>query len=93
MEEFASIASIVFSGIALVVSIKAWHKSRTIYGVERSVVHQYSGSKDDQFINQEDLNKKLGTGDYTILAVMERKADKDWEILLGRIKPYKESSR
>ena len=91
MEKFLPYVPLILAVIALVVSIKAWHKSRAIYGVERSVIRQYRGDRTDMDINEKDLNQKLNSGDYTILAIMERKAGKDWEILTGRIKPYKKS--
>ncbi len=87
MTEFLSAISLALSAIALAVSIKAWHKSRAIYSVERSVIRQYRGTADDKYINESDLNAKLSSGNYTILAIAERKTDNDWEILLGRIKP------
>jgi hypothetical protein len=88
--EILAIAAIAVSIIAIVVSVKAWHKSRAIYRVERFVIRQFTGERNDLDKNENELNKKLSSGEYTILAVMERtKSDKDWEMLLGRIKPYK----
>lgn len=60
-------------------------------GVERSVIRQCRGDRTDMDINEKDLNQKLNSGEYTILAVMERRADKDWQVLLGRIRPYTKS--
>lgn len=88
MEKLLFYVPWILSVVALTISIKAWHKSRAIYGVERAVIRQNRGSRDDLDINEKSLNEKLSNGDYTMLFVMERKADKDWEILLGRIKPY-----
>jgi hypothetical protein len=80
--------SLVISAVSLIVSITAWRKSRAIYGVERAVIRQYRGTSEDLVVNENHLNETLSSGNYSILAVMERKADRDWEILLGRIKPY-----
>ena len=85
------IATLVIAIIALVVSIKAWRKSRAIYGIERSVIRQYTGKHDDLYKSEDILNEKLSSGNYTILAVLERtKSDSDWEVLLGRIEPYQD---
>ena len=85
-----SVLSIIVAVIAIIVSIKAWHKSRAVYGVEREVLRQFDGSRNDlDIIENEKLNEKLSSGNYTILSVMERtKGDNDWEVLLGRITPY-----
>ncbi len=88
------IVSLVIALIALVVSILAWRKSRAIYGIERDVIRQYTGKNDDLWKSEDNLNKKLSSGDYTVLVVLERtRSDSDWEILLGRIKPYKDKPR
>ena len=82
--------SVIISIAAIVVSVKAWYKSRTIYGIEREVIRQFDGTHDDLYIREnKKLNKKLSSGDYTTLAFLERKKDKDWEVLLGRITPPK----
>lgn len=88
MEKMALFISFVFSTVSLFVSVVAWRKSRAIYGIERDVIRQYRGTKDDLIYNEKNLNEKLSKGNYTILTVIERKADGDWEVLLGRIKPY-----
>jgi len=80
--------AIIVSSVSLIVSIIAWHKGRAIYGLERSVIRQYRGEHDDLFINENELNEKLSSGNYSILGFMVRKPDNDWEVLLGRIKPY-----
>ena len=85
-----SVISIVVAVIAIIVSIKAWHKSRAVYGVEREVLRQFNGNHDDLYIREnKKLNKTLSSGNYAVLSFMERKTDKDWEVLLGRITPYK----
>jgi len=84
-----SFVSIIISAIALSYSKKAWHKSRAVYGVERMVVRQFTGKCIDADISEDKINRKLSSGNYTILSVLERtKGDNDWEMLLGRITPY-----
>jgi len=84
-----SVLSIIAAVIAVVVSIKAWHKNRTIYGIEREVLRQFDGTHDDLYIREnKKLSKKLSSGNYTVLSFLERKADKDREVMLGRITPY-----
>lgn len=90
MANALSILSAIIAVISLVVSVVAWRKGRAIYGIERSVIRQVRGTADDAiFCNESELNKKLNGGNYTILTFLERSAaDSDWEVLLGRIKPY-----
>ena len=82
-----NILALIASAIAIGISIKAWQKSRAIYGIERRVIRQVTGGKQDLVLDRlsAKLNKELSSGQYTVLALLERKADKDWELLLGRI--------
>lgn len=90
MNILLGVITIFISLAALYYSVKAWQKSRVIYGIERMVVRQYTGTYNDMFTSEADINKKLSSGNYMILSVMERtKADGDWELILGRITPYK----
>lgn len=83
--------AIIISLAALVVSVKAWHKSRAIYDIETEVVRQPIGSRADLYSSMKHITEKLSSGAYTVLAILERsKSDKDWEVFLGRIKPKKE---
>lgn len=79
---------IILSLLALIISIKSWVKSRSIYGVETYVLRQTTGNKDDiENGDKKMINHKLSSGEYTILSVQERtKSDNDWELILGRIK-------
>ncbi len=80
---------IIISIISLIVAWKAWSKNRAIYGVETEVLRQPTGKREDVYISTEHITTKLRSGNYTILSVVERsKSDNDWEIILGRIKPY-----
>lgn len=81
-----TIFTIVISLIALLISIKSWAKSRSIYKIETEVLRQPTGRKEDMYISTDHINKKLASGEYTILHVAERKADGDWELILGKIK-------
>lgn len=93
MENYFSLMAFVVAAISLIVSIKAWHKGRAIYGVERSIIRQYHGDRGDLEISEDSLNDQLRSGNYLVLAVMERKSDHDWEVLMGRIKPYTKSGQ
>ena len=82
------IVAIIISTIAILVSVSSWQKSRAIYGIERTVLRQVRGRKDDIVANQriEEINKKLISGEYIIINVTAREADGDFEIILGKIK-------
>ena len=68
---------------AICVSIKAWSKSRTVYGVETIVLRQPTGGRDDLSSDTLEINKKLSAGHYTILSILQRR-DGDTDLLLGR---------
>lgn len=78
--------AVTISFVALWFSRKAWHKNRAVYGVEREIISQ-------NCIEEHKINKKLSSGNYTILdqSLVAKKTERDnnWEILLGRITPYK----
>ncbi len=80
------VLTVVFSIIAFVISVKSWAKSRSIYKIETEVLRQPTGRKEDMYISTDHINKKLQSGEYTILHIAERKADGDWELILGKIK-------
>lgn len=80
------VLTVTFSIIALVISVKSWAKSRSIYKIETEVLRQPTGRSEDIYISTDHINKKLQSGEYTILHMAERKADGDWELILGRIK-------
>jgi nitrogen fixation/metabolism regulation signal transduction histidine kinase len=87
----------VISIVALGVSIKAWQKSRAIYAIESRVIRQPSGEARDEYLetNAAALNRELSSGRYTVLGLMERKGDGDWQLFLGKIKqdPSQAASR
>jgi hypothetical protein len=82
------LAALMLSVIAIIISIRSWVKSRAVYGVEREVIRQYDGSKNDLTKNEDRFNEKLSSGKYTILATYER-LDRNIEVLLGRLKKEK----
>ena len=89
-----SFISVVISIIALFYSKKAWHKSRAVYKVEREVIEQldaYDSAFNKKGTNENDLNKKLSNGNYSILTVLKGKGLNEWEVLLGRITPYRKN--
>jgi hypothetical protein len=83
--------SLIFSTLALIISCifaaMTWKKSRSIYGIEKMVIREprenCAGDSDAKSLDN--INKKLSSGNYTILAVYERRCDQDTEILLGRL--------
>ena len=49
-----------------------------------------TGGRGDEHVSAENINKRLGTGEYTILQFVER-GDKDFDIILGRLKEGKKT--
>lgn len=88
MRYWLEIISIILAVIALFISIKAWHKSRAIYGIERTTLRQTRGRQDDPIVQErlQEINTKLTSGKYTILNIISREADGDFEIIFGKIK-------
>lgn len=83
--------SMVISIISVVVAVVSWRKSRVIYEIEELGIRKINSTRDDQDgRGLLELNKKLNTGHYTILEVLER-TDGDWAVLLARIKQPKHS--
>jgi len=82
-----ALLSLFISIASVVVAVVSWHKSRVIYEIEEEVViRKINGTRDDMDgRGLPELNRKLNTGHYTILEVLER-TDGDWAVLLARIK-------
>lgn len=78
-------AAIITSIISLLISIKSWHKSRVIYGIEECVLRRITGSRDDDSRGIEEISKKLQTGKYVIQDIKDR-VDGDWAVILAQIK-------
>jgi len=66
------------------------YRHRVIYGINTEVLRMPRGTKSDMDITTEHINKRLGTGEYTVLQIVER-PDKDLEVILGQIKRSKKS--
>lgn len=81
--------AIIVSIVALVISIKSWHKSRVFYDLERYVIGGSAGNVTDQ-LNL--VKEKLNTGKYTILDTFEETYSGGGDgrnrvyILIGKIK-------
>jgi hypothetical protein len=61
-----------------------------IYGIDTEVLRMSTGGRGDEHVSAENINKRLGTGEYTILQFVER-GDKDFDIILGRLKEGKKT--
>lgn len=85
ISDWLSVGAIALSVVAILVSIKSWHKSRAIYGLEELVLRRANGSRDDEARGIEEISKKLQTGRYTIQGIQDR-VDGDWAVILARIK-------
>ena len=46
----------------------------------------HGSSSDEYALQTEHINKLLASGNYTVSQFVEREADKDLEIILGKIK-------
>lgn len=87
----SDVIAMIISIISVVVAVVSWRKSRVIYEIEELVIRKINGTRDDMDgRGLPELNKKLNTGHYTILEVLER-TDGDWAVLLARIKRPKRS--
>lgn len=77
--------TLLISATALIISIKAWYKSRVFYDIE---IYQIIGNSGD--INLKQIKKQLNTGKYTIINtyVEEHSNNKNnyLFILIGKIK-------
>lgn len=76
-----SLVALCISIIAIIVSIRAWHKSRAIYDIETTPLRgdTIQGVRD-----------KLNTGEYTILSVHEQSTSlSGTKVVLGRVKKAK----
>ena len=79
---------VVTAIIGLVTYLTA-HRHRVIYGISTDVLRMPHGDLSDRFaLETKHINKKLKSGEYTILQIVER-PDDEWEIIYGRIKKSK----
>ena len=73
--------------IIAITTYKTIYRHRVIYGVKTEVLRMPKGTDDDiNALNTTNIDKKLQSGNYTILGIVERNADKDLEMILGLIK-------
>jgi hypothetical protein len=73
--------------LVAVVSYFTVYRHRAVYGIKTAVLRMPQGTKNDVYaLRTEHIDKELEGGKYTILQIVERYADKDLEIILGRIK-------
>ena len=79
---------IVQIGVA-VISYLTLHRHRVVYAIKTAVLRMPQGTFSDTYtgvLETDHIDKELRSGKYTILQIVERHADKDYEIILGRIK-------
>jgi hypothetical protein len=82
---------LVFQVLAVVLTAAAYfniHRRRVVYSIKTAVLRMPHGTELDKYgcLETDHINKILQTGEYTILHVAERDADKDLELILGKIK-------
>lgn len=85
MSDWLSIGAAILSTVAMFVSVKSWHKSRAIYGLEELVLRRISGSRDDDARGIDEINRKLKIGKYAGQGVQSR-VDGDRAVILTQIK-------
>ena len=82
-----SIGILVAQVIVAVVSYCTLHRHQVAYGMGTPALRMPKGSLDDvHALETGHIDDKLKSGKYTVLQIIERHADKDLEIILGRIK-------
>lgn len=85
MMNLNDILTLVISITALVISIKAWHKTRVYYDIELYQITGNSGS-----IHLQNVKEKLNTGKYTIVNTYVEEHPNNMNnylfVLLGKIK-------
>ena len=74
--------TLLLSVAALILSIRAWHKSRAIYGIDRKLYFRKPDKNGPN--NNKELEKMLSSGKYTILHVGDYGTYP--EIILGKIR-------
>ena len=81
------IFSIIFSLIAVIISVYSWHKSRAIYDIEKYKFQKKVGdSKTNEDLEHEKaIKEKLKTGEWQILHIYERNND-ELVVVIGKIK-------
>jgi len=77
-----SFVALIISGISAYFAYISWHKSKAIYDIEVKLL--WVGNVDRHKINEE-LKKKIKTGNYTILHVTENNGGYV-RVVIGKIK-------
>ena len=82
---WVSISILIVQIIIAVVSYFTIYRHRVVFGITTEVLRMPHGGRDDEHALQtQQINQLLASGDYTVLQVVERQADKDLELILGR---------
>lgn len=81
-QNWADLLTLAIAVAALGLSIRAWHKSRVVYDIERKLFFRKPDLNGPN--NNESLRKMLSSGKYTILHVQDYGGYP--EILLGKVK-------
>jgi hypothetical protein len=85
--EWVSIGALIAQIIIAIVFYKTIYRHRVIYSIKTAVLRMPHGTGDNiNVLDTKHIDKELRDGKYTILQIVERDADKDLEIILGRIK-------
>lgn len=85
-----SVGILIVQIIIAVVSYFTLYRHRVIYGLSTAVLRMPRGAPGSPgevgVLETEHIDRKLRSGKYTVLQIVERHVDKDLEIILGRIK-------
>jgi len=84
---WVSLCILIVQIIVAVVSYFTIYRHRVVFGITTAVLRMPHGTHGDEYaLRTEHINKLLASGNYTVLQVIEREADKDLELILGKIK-------
>lgn len=84
---WVSVCILIVQIIIALVSYFTIYRHRVVFGITTAVLRMPHGTRNDEYALQtEHINKLLASGNYTVLQVVEREADKDLELILGKIK-------
>jgi hypothetical protein len=86
----ANIVILIVNGTIALLGYFKIYRHRVIYSIDTEVLRMPTGALGDKHISTEGINKRLRTGEYTVLQVVERR-DRELEIILGQIKESKKS--
>ncbi len=84
---WVSVCILIVQIIIALVSYFTIYRHRVVFGITTAVLRMPHGTRHDEYaLRTEHINKLLASGNYTVLQVVEREADKDLELILGKIK-------